>query len=342
MSMPRIPLVVILLSALCIGCSQKRAESDEEAPSNVSAVVAVRSAPIIKGSIEVAVVATGKIDALRKVKIVSPLAGRIQSLNVVEGSPVKSGDVVAVIQSKEAHAAIAGAEALLQSARTPEEKAEARRALSLAQATQNTVRVFARCNGVVGSRSVNTGEFVSESAELLTVIDLSTLDFVADVPLADLGSIRRGQACLVSFPSWPGEHWNARVDAIYPQADPQSQTAKVRLRFAGGPAARLRTDMAGVARIIVGRRLNAFLVPKTALLRNDETGTQTIVSITADSLARILPVQLGATTDSTAEISGEGIREGMPVIVEGHYALPDSTRVQVESAARPAEGRESR
>jgi membrane fusion protein, multidrug efflux system len=335
--MPRILMLITLLISLLIGCTQKRAETDEETSSMVSAVVAVKTAPIMRGSIDVVVTATGKIDALRKVKIVSPLAGRIQTLSVVEGTPVKAGDVVAVIQSKEAYAAIAGAEALLQSAQTPEEKSEAQRTLSLAQSTQNAFRVHARCNGVVGTRSVNAGEFVSENAELLTLVDLSSLDFVADVPLPDLPSVRQGQTCTVQFPSLPGERWEARVDAIYPQADAQSQAAKVRLRFVGSPAhqvSSLKTDMAGVVHIVIGRHPSAFIVPKAALLRNDETGTHSVVTVTADSLSRAVGVTLGATTDSTAEVTGDELHDGMRVIVEGHYALADSTRLAVDLESR--------
>jgi membrane fusion protein (multidrug efflux system) len=333
--MPRLLMPVTLLVSLLIGCTQKRADTDEDTSSTVSPVVNVKTAPIMRGSIDVVVTATGRIDALRKVKVVSPLPGRIQTLSVIEGTTVKTGDVVAVIQSKEAYAAIAGAEALLRSARTPEEKGEAQRTLSLARSTQNAVRVHARCDGVVATRSVNAGEFVSENAELLTLVDLSSLDFVADVPLPDLPSVRQGQGCTVQFPSLPGKRWNALIDAIYPGADAQSQTARVRLRFVGSPAwSSLKTDMAGVAHIVTGRHPGAFIVPKAALLRNDETGTHSVVTVTVDSLARAVRVILGATTDSTAEVTANELRDGMRVIVEGQYALPDSTRLAVDPETR--------
>lgn len=334
---PRHSLFIALFISLLTGCTQKRTETDEEASSALSAVVAVKTAPIVRGTIDVVVTATGKIEALRKVKIVSPLAGRIQTLSAVEGMPVKAGQVVAVIQSKEAYAAIAGAEAILQSARTSEERSEAQQTLALARSTQNAFSVRARGDGVVATRSVNAGEFVSENAELLTLVDLSSLDFVADVPLPDLPLVRQGQTCSVQFPWLPGERWNARVDAMYPQADAQSQAAKVRLRFVESLSHRgssLRTDMAGVAHIVVGRHPNAFIVPTAALLRNDELGTHSLVTVTADSLARAVRVTLGATTDSTAEVTGDELRDGMRVIVEGHYALPDSTRLAVDLESR--------
>ena len=325
-------ILVSLLLSLMPGCTHKHADDDEDSESSVAAVVSVRVTPILKGSIDVVVTATGKTDALHKVKVFSPIAGRIQSLDAVEGMAVKTGDILAVIQSKEAQAAIAGAEALLQAARTPEEKSEAERTLNLARSTQNSVSVHARSDGLVGSRSVNAGEFVAENAELLTLVDLSTIDFVADVGLRDLPSVHVGQPCSVNFQSMPGRRFAAQVDAIYPQTDEQSQTIKVRLRFVGQPAEQktpLRTDMAGVARIVVGRHQNTFMVPKAALLRNDETGTQTIVTMTHDSVAQSIQVNVGTATDSLVEVTGGDLREGMNVIIEGNYALPDSTKVTV-------------
>jgi hypothetical protein len=38
-------------------------------------------------------------------------------------------------------------------------------------------------------------------------------------------------------------------------------------------------------------------------------------------------VTVGATTDSSAEITGGGLRKGMIVVTEGNYALADSTKV---------------
>ena len=326
-------LLAVLLSGIS-GCGQKHSEDDEVSRSPVTAVVAVKAASITRGDIDVVVTATGKTDALRKVKIISPIAGRVQSLNVVEGTPVKVGDVLAVIQSREAHAAIAGAEELLQSARTPEEKREAERSLSLARSTQNSVIVRARSAGIVGTRSVNEGEVVAEDAELLTLVDLSTVDFLSDVLLRDLPSVHRGQQATVQFPSLPGRAFAAQVEAIYPQTDEQSQTATVRLRFLDRSSLQrplLRTDIAGVAHIMVGLHRNAFIAPRGALLRDDENDTYTIVTITQDSLWRSVPVSVGELTDSTAEIAGDGIHPGMPVITSGNYALPDSTRVSVET-----------
>src|SRR5512135_1386518 len=96
---------VLLLALVAVGCSGKHGNEDEESQTSAHAVVRVDVAPVRRADVDVVVVATGKTDALRRVKVLSPIAGRIQSLTVVEGSAVRTGAVLAVIQSREAQAA---------------------------------------------------------------------------------------------------------------------------------------------------------------------------------------------------------------------------------------------
>jgi multidrug efflux pump subunit AcrA (membrane-fusion protein) len=92
----------------------------------------------------------------------------------------------------------------------------------------------------------------------------------------------------------------------------------------------LRSDMFGNADIVIGQHHNVFLVPDKAVGRDDETGMHTIVEALGDSLGVIRAVEVGIETPTTVAISGEGLRAGMHIIVEGHYGLPDSTHIHIE------------
>ena len=318
----------LVLFAAAAGCRSKQADDDTN-EQQVKAVVPVKTDRVAEHDAELSVSALGRTDALRKEKLYSPIAGKIVAMKVYEGTEVKRGDIVAVIQSKESNAAIMGAEGMLKSAITPEGKDEAGQVLKLAQSTQNSVNVVAKFDGIVSTRSASEGELVVENGELLTMIDLSTVGFVADVTIHDLLSVNIGQQSSVRFQSIPGKIFPAVVDAINPQTDIQSQTIKVRLRFLrrGGVEPLLRTDIIGTATIITGMRHHAFFVPKAAILRDDEKNAYSIVTLTADSLAKSVPVSIGTATDSSVEIIGESVHAGMPVITEGNYSLADSTRV---------------
>jgi multidrug efflux pump subunit AcrA (membrane-fusion protein) len=326
---------LMILSALCIsifagGCGKKGGSEDEEGGQRAKATVAVNATNVRRGDMDIAVRATGRVDALHKQKLFSPVAGKVTSLLALEGVSVKSGDILATIQTKESQAAIVGAESLVRSAKTEEQKAEAQRALGIARTSENSIAIRASASGVVSARSISEGELVAENAELFTVIDLSSLVFVADVPARDISSIALGQRCSILLQALGGRSLSAEVEAINPQSDVMSQTVKVRVKFlTDDPAKRklLKTDMVGDVTITIGVLKGTFIVPKVSLLRNDESNSYTIVTFTPDSLAVSIPVEVRGMTDSTVAIGNHSLKEGMNVITNGHYALADSTRI---------------
>ncbi|MGD1043960.1 MAG: efflux RND transporter periplasmic adaptor subunit [Bacteroidota bacterium] len=327
-----VPFFLILSTSLFIdGCRQKQSD-DEGSQSAAKAVVTVKVGAVSERDAAVVVEAIGKTDAMRKEKSYAPIAGRIITFKALEGTEVKKGDVLAIIQTKESEATILGAESMLRSAVTAEQKSEAEHILQLARSTQNSINVYAKFDGVVSTRSVSEGELVAENAELFAIVDLSTIDFLADVPLRDVSSVQRGERASVSFQSVPAKLFPAIVDAMNPQTDIQSQTVKVRLRFSmlnNSILSLLRTEMIGTAQITTGVRRHALFVPKAALLRNDEDNSYSVVMITADSLAKVIPVVVGTSDENSAEIRSEQLRAGMMIVTEGNYALTDSTRLSV-------------
>jgi multidrug efflux pump subunit AcrA (membrane-fusion protein) len=326
-------LLVFLLSActlIVIGCTKKTAADDEA--NAAKATVAVKTISLHRGEMATLVESVGRVDALRKQKLFSPVAGKVTSLSVLEGTVVTAGEVLAVIQTKESQAAIAGAESLLRTAKSSEQKEEAQKSLDLAKSSENSVPIRASFNGTVSSRSISEGEFVSENAELFTVIDFSTLVFIADVPARDLRSLAVGQRAAITLQALVGKDIQATVEAINPQTDMSSQTLRVRMKFTGassGLTKLLKTDMIGTARIVIGQQRGVFIVPKSAVLRNDETNAYSVVTFNADSLALSLPVEITGMTDTSVAISNHGLKEGMSIITEGNYALADSTRITV-------------
>jgi multidrug efflux pump subunit AcrA (membrane-fusion protein) len=163
--------------------------------------------------------------------------------------------------------------------------------------------------------------------------DLSTLDFVANVPLRALSEIRVGQPCEVKLLSTADGKYSGRVVSISAQSDPGSQTVPVRIQFEpnkSDPDPAPRIGAMGVANITVGHHREVFVVPTSALLRDDINDTYWIYTITPDSLAREIPVKVGVIADSVAEIAAPGLSDGQAAIIQGNYEVSDSMRVTVE------------
>ena len=224
----------VLAAAACLtgaGCRQHRSEDNESARGSGRVTVAVKVAKTVERDAVLTVEAFGKTDALRKEKVYAPIAGRIISFGANEGAHLQKGDLIAIIQTKESHAAILGAETMLRTAATPEQKAEAEHTLELVRSGETSINVLAKRDGVVATQSVSEGELVVENAELVTVIDLSSIDFLADVLLKDLPLVHAGLPATIRFSAMGTRDFPAIVEAISPQTDIQSQTVKVRLAF---------------------------------------------------------------------------------------------------------------
>lgn len=328
----RLTTLAAIFLLLPTGCGQQKEES--EATSAATIRVPVKVSHIVRGSIESVVTAVGITDAVRKEKIFSPIAGRVISLKVLEGSRVRAGDVMLILRTKEAQAAIEGAQSLMRFAVSERQKQEAQRARELADSLKPEILVKASFDGIVASRDITEGEFVGDQVELLTLIDVSTIVFMADVPISSISSIHSGLPARVRFLQLSVGQVSAAVDAISPEADLQSQSVKVRLRFHSLTESQQRlliANVPGTAEIITGTHRNVLLTDRSTLLHDDETDTYSVVAMTQDSVARVVPVTVGLQTDSLVEVHSDLLHAGESVIMRGQYALTDSTRVRVES-----------
>jgi membrane fusion protein (multidrug efflux system) len=326
--------LMILVSLMAWGCSTRT--SDDNSASSPDPVVSVQIARIVRQTLPVTFTADGVTDALDRETVVSPIDGTVVSLRVDVGASVNDGDTLMTVRTRASDAAIAGARRLLAQAATPQQHADAEKTMQIAEQSQQVVPIIATRHGVVVNRSVSAGQTVTTGGALAQLVDLSTLDFVANVPLADLSGVKIGQTCRLRFEALPDRIFAGRVAAVSAQSDMGNQTAPVRIALAShspnrDPESLRRVGMMGTATFITSSHRDVLVVPKEALLRDDINDSYTIYTVSADSLARAVPVTVGVVTDSMAEVVAPSLHVGDMVIVKGNYEVSDSTRVAIEA-----------
>ena len=327
------PWIAAMLIALVTGCvgSQDNQDSSQPTP-----VVAVRVVPVVRGSLDVTLQAYGETNVLDREDIVSPIDGTITYMNAEVGRRVKDGDTLAVIRTRDSEASIAGAMRLVNEATDAQQKAQAKRAMEVAIESQQLVPIIAHRPGDVVAKMVSDKQTVTANTILLQLVDLSTLDFVANVPLQEIPQVKVGQQCRIEFPYLPNTRFDGKVAAVSAQSMSGSQATVVRIAFETPLKeieADLRIGMMGTANIITGVHSDVLLVPRSALLRDDINDTYTIYTVNSDSLAIATPVTVGVVGDSLAEISAPSLTVGQPIIVQGNYEVNDSTRVTVQNGS---------
>lgn len=330
-------LVLALAPALPSACAKKADKEGEgqgaagkgESAAAPDAPTPVVAAAVAQRDLALVVSAPGKTAALSQQKVRAPFAGTLTALTVLDGDRVRRGQVVGTVVSRESEAALSGAREMLREARSPAERSDAERAVALAE--QNLVRkpLTASADGAVLSHAASGGEKVSEDQEVLTIADAGTIAFLADVPQTDLAKIRAGERVTIELGSDP-HGISGTVHSILPGANPADFTGPVRIDLPPA-AARLALGLFGMARIVVGEKAGALVVPDAAVLKDDVTGVSRVAAIAAGKIHWV-EVKPGLRQDGVTEVTGTTLQPGTQVAVSGMIGLPEGKTVAVTPA----------
>ncbi|HEV2064635.1 MAG TPA: efflux RND transporter periplasmic adaptor subunit [Thermoanaerobaculia bacterium] len=272
------------------------------------------------------VTAPGRTAAMAQQKIRAPFAGTLVELKVADGDTVHRGDTLGYVASRESEAALAGAREMVRDAKTPAEKRDAERAIALAERGLVRAALRSSADGAVLAHAATAGDRVSEEQEILTIADAASIVFLADVGQSDLARVRPGQAAAVEL-AGRARPVSGIVHAVLPAANAADFTFQARVDLKGMQGLP-PVGLFGTARITVGERRNAAVVPDAAVLRDDVTGAAR-VAVVRGGKARWIDVTSGVRSDGVTEILSPTLAADEPVIVGGQVGLPDGAAVAI-------------
>ena len=111
---------------------------------------------------------------------------------------------------------------------------QARESLALAETRLGYATLISPLSGMVLSKSIEPGEYVSPGTPIVTVANLLNVWVRGYVNETDLGRVKLGQAVRVTADTYPGKVYDGRISFISSQAEftPKSvQTEKVRVKL---------------------------------------------------------------------------------------------------------------
>ena len=120
---------------------------------------------------------------------------------------------------------------------------QARAAVALAKTQVENTRLFSPLTGVVLSKNIEPGEYVSPGTPVITVADIANAWVRAYVNETDLGRVRLGQKIAVHTDTFPGKTYEGMVGFIASEAEftPKTvQTTKERVKL----VFRIKIDLA--------------------------------------------------------------------------------------------------
>jgi len=172
-------------------------------------------------------------------------------------------------------------------------------------------------DGVVLERNAIEGMRVQPGGVMFRIADHSAVWALIDVAERDLGAIAIGQTATVKARSFPGREFSGRIEAIYPEINKATRTARIRVDLPN-PDLVLLHDMYVDAEIDTGSGEPVLSVPESAVM---DTGSKQAVFVDKGQ-GRFEPrdVKLGQRGDGYVEVR-KGVAEGEPVVVSANFLI---------------------
>ena len=182
---------------------------------------------------------------------------------------------------------------------------------------------YSPITGFVTDRKAFPQTAVTPETELYTVSDLSTIWAVADVYEYEVPFVRVGQDVELELSYYAGRKWHGPISYIYPNVDPQTRTAKVRVELPN-PDFELKPQMFANVQLAInyGTKL---VVPSQAVL---DSGKEQIVFVAHDEgMFEPRKITVGAQVgDQTIVLSG--LKEGEEIVVSGNFLIDSESRLK--------------
>ncbi len=215
----------------------------------------------------------------------------------------------------DAEARQSSAAAQLDLARAQFSQAEAR--LEELRIAKGNTNIVSPVNGFVGKRNVDPGAWASNQTPVVSVVDISSVRLVANVVERDLRLVNAGDPALVEVDAFPGESFKGRIARVAPVLDPATRTAEIEIEVPNA-SFRLKPGMYARMSVTIDSRIGATLVPKSAVV--DYDSKRGVFTMTADSKAKFLPLEVGIEDDARVE-ARHGISEADTLVTSGASSL---------------------
>jgi membrane fusion protein, multidrug efflux system len=330
----------------------------------------VEVAPVEVRDVEYVVSAVGSVEAFERVQITARVAGVVERVGFTEGQEVKKGEVLAEIEPTRYSLAVSAAKAALEKAQASASEAQAgaqrraavneqrpgllpaeelesfqtrartaaaevsaaKAALDQAELNLRDAYVRAPMDGVLQTRTVQTGQYVQPGYVLATLLRRDPLLLRFRVPEADVGRIQPGMTARFTVRS-DSRTYGAKITHVAAAADDQSRMVPVTAEVAKADSEALRPGAFASVTVPVETAKGSPVVPQTAV-RPSERGFLSYVVEDGRAQERVLELGL-RTADGRVEVRS-GLKPGEQLVVRGAEALRDGAAVRVAEGARPA------
>lgn len=366
----------LLIATLAVTLSACNRKTETTAADKQTSIALELSASDVLTAREVeltrSIAVSGGLKAANSAVVKAKVAAEIESLTVREGDPVKAGQVIGKLDSREVRFKLAQAREQAASSKAQFDIAQralennkalvdkgfisknaldtsisntagaqanllaAKAAVDLAQKALDDTTLHAPISGFISQRSAQQGERVAVDGKIVEVVDLSRMELEAALTPQDVAELKPGRRATLRVDGID-KPLPATVARISPAAQAGSRAVMVYLALTPHPA--LRQGLFATGQIDLERR-KALAVPESAV-RTDQASPY-VLTIEPEAGSGKLYVKQRSVRLGTHGRSGdealiellEGVQPGAQILSASVGLVRDGTLVTITSMPR--------
>ncbi len=333
--------------AIFTGCSEKSPENTRP-----SEAICVKARILAETDHALAVQYPGILSAKQVIKLSFKTGGIIAGIQVNEGSRVRKGQVLALLDMTEIGSQVNQSGLALDKAKrdmnrikslytdtvaTLEQLQDATSAyeaavenFNIAHFNQHYSRITAPANGRIIARLAEEHEVVGPGMPVLVFCEDDKEEWVVKTGLSDrdIVRIRKGDKAIAEFDAFPGKKFSAYVSQMAETVDPQSGTFEVEVTVIPQQE-RLLNGLIAKVTIEYKSEHTVTLVPPEALTEGNGSKGYIFTVDEIDTTARKVPVTIAYIENEYIAVL-ESVKSLGQVITEGASYVEDGSKISIQ------------
>lgn len=184
----------------------------------------------------------------------------------------------------------------------------------------------------VNSRVGRFADTVDDDKPLFAIDNLEKLEMKISVSEYSIGSVKVGQEAEISADILNGELERGVITSISPTGEEKGGGSTERVIPTTiqiqNPDTKLIAGITARAKIVLNEAKDAWVVPVSAVMQRGD-GTY-LAAVEQDKL-KLIPVETGVESDTSVEVKGEGLTEGLTYITAPDPVMAEGTPVMAVS-----------
>ena len=351
--LPLFIFIGLIIMLVCLACGKEKKVEVER-------LVNVKTALAEKKQIQPYLETTGTLKAEEEVTVSSEVDGIVRKITVEEGSRIRHGELLALINDvdyglelKKSEAALKQSQASLANARaefsrkhslyeeeliTRQQFDDVSTRLALAQAEVERVkatlgaarqmlartRIYSPLTGAVKEKKISAGDYVRNGTPLFALIKIDSLKLNFTISEKDAASLKTGQEVVFKVDAFAGRLFKGKVSLLYPNVEERTRTLQAEAVVPNADHL-LKPGYFARTQIFTQAARDAVVIPITALLYDNSTVRVFVVN---DKKAHERIIKIGGKYGEDVEVV-EGLQENEQVVVVGQNNLSEGVKVNV-------------